>query len=192
MKATFDPRPLYLRAVDQFEKLAAQVAPAQLDGPTPCDEFTVRGLLGHVIGATHRIAYIGEGGRGMDLPAAAGEIDDTDWAPAVGRARARAAAAWADDAKLDRTVGVPWGEAPGRIALSGYVMETVTHTWDLARAVAPGFPLDEELAAFSLDIAGKVLPAEPRGGEMPFGPVQPVPEGSGAADQLAGWLGRQV
>ena len=35
------------------------------------------------------------------------------------------------------------------------------------------------------------VPAEPRGGHIPFGPVVAVPTDAPAYDQLAGWMGRQ-
>ncbi len=116
----------------------------------------------------------------------------TDWAGALGRARARAAAAWADDEKLDREFEVPWGTAAGRIALSGYVMETVTHTWDIAQVIAPETELDQELGHLAFSVAQKVLPAEPRGGETPFAAVHPVPDDADIHRRLAGWLGRAV
>ncbi|MEU8527785.1 TIGR03086 family metal-binding protein [Streptomyces sp. NPDC048629] len=192
MDRTFDPRPVLLSALDQLEKLAARLDPARLDRPTPCTEYDLRALLGHTLGAVHRIAYVGEGGRGMDLPAAAGAIEDADWGGAFGRSRDRLAAAWADAAKLDREVEVPWGRVPGRVALSGYVMEVVTHTWDIAQVIDPEGELDEELGHMALGIAQKVLPAAPRGGELPFGDVQPVPADADVHTRLAGWLGRKV
>ncbi|MER6304591.1 TIGR03086 family metal-binding protein [Streptomyces sp. NPDC001739] len=188
----FDPRPQFLHALDQLETLLSGLDPALLGRPTPCEAYDLRALLSHTVGAVHRISYIGEGGRGMDVPAAAGQIADTDWAGALGRARARAAAAWADDDKLDREFEVPWGEAAGRIALSGYVMEIVTHTWDIAQVIAPEAELDEELGHLAFTIAQKVLPAEPRGGEMPFAAVSPVPDDADVHRRLAGWLGRAV
>ncbi|GAA4997683.1 TIGR03086 family metal-binding protein [Kitasatospora paranensis] len=191
MSAT-DPRPLYLRAVTQLEKVAAGVTPDLLDRPTPCTAYDLRTLLGHTAGGIHRIAYVGEGGLWLDVPAAGGEIEDGDWAGAFGRARARWTAAWQDDAKLDLAVEVPWGRVPAPAAIGGYVMEAVTHTWDIARVIAPGTELDEELATIVLGIAHQVLPADDRGPDMPFGPVRPAPEGAGANDRLAAWLGRTL
>ncbi|MFI9048174.1 TIGR03086 family metal-binding protein [Streptomyces sp. NPDC053427] len=188
----FDPRPQFLKALDQLENLLSDLDPALLGRSTPCDAYDLRGLLSHVVGAVHRVAYIGEGGRGMDVPAAAGVIADTDWAGALGRARVRAAAAWADDDKLDREFEVPWGVCAGRIALGGYVMESVTHTWDIAQVIAPEAELDEELAHMAFTIAQKVLPAEPRGGRIPFAAVRPVPDDADIYLRLAGWLGRAV
>ncbi|MGW7004004.1 TIGR03086 family metal-binding protein [Streptomyces sp. NPDC054933] len=192
MDAHVDPRSLYITALDQLEKLAGRLDPAQLGLPTPCDEYDLRALVSHTVGAIHRHAYVGEGGRGMDVPAVAGDIADSDWGGAVGRARARAATAWADSAKLERDFEVPWGLAVGRIALSGYVVEVVTHTWDIAQVVDPAAALDQELAEAALGIAHKVLPPAPRGGRVPFGDVQPVPDDADAYRRLAGWLGRTV
>jgi uncharacterized protein (TIGR03086 family) len=187
-----DPRPLYSRTLDQLEKVFAGITPDELGRPTPCTEYDLRALLGHVIGGIHRIAYVGEGGRALDVSPAVGSIDDTDWSGALARARVRAIAAWADDATLDRIVEVPWGAAPGRMALGGYVMEAVTHTWDIARVVAPDIALDEELALVSLGIAEKVLPAELSREGLPFGPRREVPADADAYTRLAGWLGRSA
>ncbi|MFD9129078.1 TIGR03086 family metal-binding protein [Kitasatospora sp. NPDC059571] len=192
MTATADPRPLYLRAVTQLEKVVAGVTPELLERPTPCSAYDLRALLGHTAGGMHRISYVGEGGLWSDVPAAGGEIEDGDWVGAFGRARARWTAAWQDDAKLEREFEVPWGRVPAQAALGGYVMEAVTHTWDIARVVDPSAVLDEELAELVLGIARQVLPAEERFPGVPFGPVQPAPEGAGANDRLAAWLGRTV
>jgi uncharacterized protein (TIGR03086 family) len=185
-----DPRPLYLRALDQLEKVFAAVTPADLDRPTPCTDYDLRELLSHVIGGIHRCAYVGEGGRAMDLFPGVGQVDDTDWPGALSRARARATRAWADDATLDRVVEVPWGTVPGRIAMGGYVMEAVTHSWDIAQVVTPATALDEELALAALGIATTALPADRDRTGLPFGPLQEVPADADAYSRLAGWLGR--
>jgi uncharacterized protein (TIGR03086 family) len=192
MDDTFDPRALFLRTLDQLENVVSGITPEQLELPTPCTEYDLRALVGHTVGAMHRVAYMGEGGRGLDLAPAAGDIADTDWGGAVARAKARATAAWQDDEKLDWQIEVPWGMSPGRIALSGYVLELTTHTWDIAQAADSKVELDEELAQVALGIAQTVLPAERRGGPIPFGPVQPVPEDADVYTRLAGWLGRAV
>ncbi|MFJ8041902.1 TIGR03086 family metal-binding protein [Kitasatospora sp. NPDC096147] len=188
----FDPRPDYLRALDQLAELLLRVTPGQLDRPTPCDAYDLRALLGHTVGGVHRIAYVGEGGRSLDVVAAVGEVGDAEWAEALGRARARAVAAWADDAKLDLPAAVPWGTLPGRFALGGYLMEAVTHTWDIAQVVAPDTAFDEDLARGALAVARQTLPAETRDATVPFGPVRPAPADAGPTAQLAAWLGREV
>ncbi len=187
-----DPRPLFLRSLDQLEKLAATIPAQALTRPTPCAEFNLRELLGHVVGAVHRIAYVGEGGRALDVFAQVGFVADDDWPAAVARARARAATAWADDAALDRTVEMPWGAMPGRAALSAYVMEVATHSWDVAHALDTPPQLDPAIAEFALDTAHRALPADRRGPEVPFGPVQQAPRDADPYTRLAAWLGRET
>jgi uncharacterized protein (TIGR03086 family) len=187
-----DPRQPLLRAIDQLEWLVAVVTPAQLSAPTLLPGWSTRTLISHIVGDIHRIAYAGEGGRLRDVPAMAGDIADDDWAGALRRARDRAAAAWAADATLSRRYEMVWGEASGAQALRGVTMELVTHTWDLAQAVRPSAGLDRELGLIALTVAHQLAPAEHRDENGLFGPVQPVPDGAGVYDQLAGWLGRKV
>lgn len=191
MTQTTDPRELHQRAMAQTGSIVAAVESGQLTLPTPCAEYDVRALLSHMVGGLNRIAVVGEGGDAMAVAPRADDVPDDGWLAAYAVARARVTAAWADDARLDALVKVPWGKVPGRIALSGYVQEILTHGWDLARATGQPTELDPELASWVLAVAQRILPPEPRGGEIPFGPVLPVPPGAGLYAQLAAWLGRQ-
>lgn len=193
-----DPRPYQARAADRTAALIAAVGPGRFDDPTPCDEWDVRALLGHIVDATRRFARLGEGGAGtvMDAPAVPAGIPDdaAAWAEAYASARADLTAAWADDALLDAAYTLPWGEVPGRVALSGLLLDTVTHAWDLARALGGEHvrTLDPELAEYALAVAHRAVPAERRGGPTPFAPVREVPEGADAYGRLAAWLGRKA
>jgi uncharacterized protein (TIGR03086 family) len=191
MTQTTDPRETHQRAMAQTESIVAAVEPGQLTLPTPCPEYDVRALLSHMVGGLNRIAVVGEGGDGLAVDPRADGVPDDGWPAAYAAARARVTAAWADDTRLDALVEVPWGKVPGRIALSGYVQEVLTHGWDLARATGQPTELDPELASWVLAVAQRILPPEPRGGEIPFGPVRPVPAGAAPYAQLAAWLGRQ-
>ena len=186
-----DPRELHHRAMAQTGNIVAAVSSDQLTLPTPCTEYDVRALLSHIVGGLNRIAIMGEGGDALAVAPRADGVPDDGWLAAYRTASARARAAWADDARLDALVEVPWGKVPGRIALSGYVQEILTHGWDLARATGQPTELDPDLATWVLAVAQRILPPEPRGGEIPFGPVVPAPPGAGPYTQLAAWLGRQ-
>ncbi|MFF1743425.1 TIGR03086 family metal-binding protein [Streptomyces mirabilis] len=187
-----DPRPLYTRATEQIAALVATVRPEQLAGPTPCAEFDVRTLLSHIAGGTRRIAVVGAGGDGMAVRPFLDGVEDDRWSVAYDEVRTEVQKSWADDARLDALVTVPWGEAPGRIALSGYVMEAVTHTWDLSESLGRPLALDPELAEFALGIARRVLPDERRDDEeLPFDSAVPAPEGADAYGRLAAYLGRR-
>lgn len=190
MVDTPDPRPLYARALDQTGSIVAAVRPGQLASPTPCTEFDVRALLSHMVGGLKRVAHVGEGGNALDVLPVADGVPDDGWPDAFRQGGQRARAAWADDARLDAIVSVPWGQVPGRAALAGYVQEAVMHGWDLATATGQRTELDPELAEFALAFAHRALPPERRGGEVPFGPVVPAPDGAGPYARMAAWLGR--
>lgn len=163
MTNTADPREYYARTLAQTESVVAAVKPDQLDDPTPCTEYDVRALLSHIVGGIQRTAIVGEGGDPFATPARVDGVPDDGWVAAYQAVRARVTAAWADDARLDAMVTVPWGTVPGRAALSGYVQETLTHGWDLATATGQPTELDPELASWTLAIAQRILPPEPRG-----------------------------
>lgn len=187
-----DPREIYTRAITQTATLVAEVRPDQLGAPTPCDEYDVRALIGHIVGGMNRTARVGEGGAADEVSSRVEGVADDGWPAVYSDAAARVRAAWADDAKLDAMVSVPWGKVPGRDAVTGYVQEILTHGWDLATATGQESELDPELALFALEFARKALPAQMRGEEVPFGPVVPVAADAGPYAQLAGWLGRSV
>jgi uncharacterized protein (TIGR03086 family) len=190
MTENTDPRPLHRRAIAQTESTVAAVSPAQLALPTPCAEYDVRTLLSHIVGGLDRVAIMGEGGEALARPARVDGIPDDGWAAAYRAAATRAVAAWADDAKLDALVEVPWGKVPGRFALAGYIQEILAHGWDLAKATAQPTEGDPELAVWVLAGAQRILPPEPRGGEIPFGPVVEIPADAAPYAQLAAYLGR--
>lgn len=186
-----DPRPVYTRATEQAAALIGTVRPDQLDGPTPCAEFDVRALLGHIVGGTRRHAVIGEGGDGLAVPAFTDGVKDDGWPAAYEEVRSRILRAWAGDDRMEAPVRVPWGEVPGRAALSGFVMELVTHTWDLSEALGHPLELDQELAEFALSNARRVLPTPERNEQTPFAAARTAPEGADLYGQLAAWLGRE-
>jgi uncharacterized protein (TIGR03086 family) len=190
MTDTIDPRPLHRRAIAQTESIVAAVQPAQLDLPTPCTEYDVRALLSHIVGGLTRIALVGEGADALARPARADGVPDDGWPAAYRAAAVRVTAAWADDATLDTLVEVPWGKVPGRFALAGYIQEILAHGWDLAKATGQPTEGDPELALWTLANAERILPPEPRGGEIPFGPVIEAPPEAGPYAHLAAYLGR--
>jgi uncharacterized protein (TIGR03086 family) len=192
MTGTPDPRQMYDRALAQTGTIIENVKPSQLDDPTPCDNFDVRALLSHLVGAVNRAATFGEGGDGLAVPARADGVPDDGWPDAFRQASDRARAAWADEAKLDRMVRVPWGEVPGRGALSGYVQEVLTHGWDLSKATGQPTELAPDLAEFALAFAHRALPPDldRTGDDVPFDPPTTAPAASGPYTQLAAWLGR--
>jgi uncharacterized protein (TIGR03086 family) len=186
---TADPRPLYGDALDWVTGLVAGVRSDQLTGSTPCSEFDVRTLLGHVVATIDKIRVIGEGGSPFTMPHVAPLPADDHWTGTLAEAVERMWAVWSDDTRLDAVLTAPWGTAPGRGVLWGYLNETLVHGWDVAVATGQEPETDPALVGAVLAMAQRMIPAEPRGGEMPFAPVvAPAPE-AGPTERLANWSG---
>lgn len=184
-----DFRPDLDAAQSWVTDLISAVSPAQLDAPTPCAEYDVRGLLQHISALPAKIAAVATGGNPRELPSQVA-IDEDGVGQRYGEEAGAALGAWTDDALLSTTVTAPWGPAPGAAALGGFVMETVTHGWDLAVATGQDPEADPALAAKARAIGEHALAEAPRGPGMPFGVSVEAPVGAGPTTQLAAFLGR--
>lgn len=185
-----DPRPLFRRALDQMEHQAAAVGPDELGHPTPCAEYDVRALLGHLVAVLGMLARVGAAGDSSDLAEASDGLADDDWGGAFRRARAEVERVWADDAALERTGTLSWATLPGR-AIDAYTHELTVHSWDLAYATERLGELDPDLGAHALDWFTHFLPSDARNGQEPFGPAVPVPDDADIYTRLAAYTGRQ-
>lgn len=190
MTSTPDPRPLFAQTLDQCGRLVDAVTPADLDRATPCADFDVRTLLGHLVAVERRVVHIAGGGHPFEVPSLVDDVPDDGWVEAWRDARTNLDAALDEPGVLERTFHHPAGDFPGRQAVFAYVSEVAVHGWDLAMALGRRDDLDDSLAAASLDPVRRFLPAEPRGGPIPFGPVVDVPADAPAYDRLVGWMGR--
>jgi len=186
-----DPRPLFRRALDQAEHLASAVRPDELRNPTPCTDYDVRSLLGHMVEVVGMLAQLGAGGDSSRARKATDATADHGWASAFRQARAETERVWADDAVLDRHLTLPWATLPGRGALGAYTHELTVHSWDLAHATDRLAELDPDLGASALVWFAEFVPAESRGEEVSFGPAVPVPDDTDVYTRLAAYTGRQ-
>lgn len=187
---TADPRPLYRDAVTWVTGLVAGVTADHIDGSTPCDEFDVRALLGHLVTTVRKIRSVAEGTDAFAVPHVSTGIPDGELARTYATDADAACAAWSDDALLDAPVRMPWGEVPGREALWGHVNETLVHGWDLAVATGQDPEADPTLVGVALEWATRILPAQGRE-HFPFAaPEPPAPE-SGPTERLANWSGHR-
>lgn len=191
MTANTDPRTAYDRALTWANDLISRVEPTDLDRPTPCSEYEVRALLGHLVATVDRARRIGEGGDPRTMPTSVTGVPDDGWSAAFAAAVDKMTPVWADDALLDRPVTVPWGTVPGRAALWGYVNEALVHGWDLAVATGQDAEADADLAEAALAGAQAKIPADRRGGPIPFAEVvEPAPD-AGPTERLANWSGHR-
>lgn len=169
--------------------LLAAVPADRWNAPTPCTEFDVRALLEHLSCHPAKLAATATGADPRVLPSRA-DIDTERPGEDYLKRSSAALAHWADDALLTRTLIAPWGEAPGGLAVGGYLMETVAHGWDLAVSIGQPAEADPALVAKAQAIADRALSDAFRGPGSPFGVRVEPPAGAGPTERLAAFLGR--
>jgi uncharacterized protein (TIGR03086 family) len=178
-------------ALAQLRRLIGRVHREQLALPTPCPQWDVRALLGHVLAVVERSALVAEG-EPTPTGAQVVRIEPGSWRHAFDASAARARSAWAGPQALTGTAAGPWGRISAPVALSGFVLELVAHAWDLAVGIGHPEPLDGELATAAMGIATRLAPAELRDAGGAFGPAVSAPADADPATRLAAYLGRPV
>lgn len=162
------------RALDQAGDALAAIHADDLDKPTPCADWTVRDLAGHLSATPSRFLAMGRG-------------EEVDWSATPDVAEGAWATAFrsAADDLIHHWHGQPddqAGQADWQTA------ELALHTWDLSRATGRPSALDDEVAERGLAFMQQALTDDNRGGV--FGPPVTVADDAPAYDRLAAWAGR--
>lgn len=135
-------------ASDEFGRRLRQVGAEAWDAPTPCDGWTVRELVAHVIGGNRMGALLLAGGtRDEAIAALAGADLPDDPAAAFEAGAAAQLAAFEEPGALDRVCAHPMGDLPGAEILGFRIGDLTVHAWDLARALGVDEALDAALVA---------------------------------------------
>ena len=161
----------------------AGIEPDHLDLPTPCTDFTVRGVLEHmIVGATaFAAAYRGR---------APAEPDTTDPVAAVQAALGDLVDSLSAPAALERTIQAPFGEVDGATFARFIVLDGLVHGWDIA--VATGRPYDPPAALVAAADAFARQTLDPlRDGEAFAAAVEPAPDAT-PMETLAAYTGRAL
>jgi uncharacterized protein (TIGR03086 family) len=179
---------IFLAALEQAERVVRGVPRERLAAPTPCAEWDVQALLGHLLAVVRRAERAAQARPASSVPDVAAVDTRGRWTPQFAAAAEKARQAWTAAAPDD--VGAPWGRLPGPAALSGFVLELVAHTHDLALATEQREPLDQPLADAAHRVAERLAPPALRGTGKAFAAPVPAPPGADAYARLAAYLGR--
>jgi uncharacterized protein (TIGR03086 family) len=170
---------LYARASDWSLRKVTGAA-TQLDVPTPCEEWTVRQLLNHMV-ETGR--YFAGSARGDDVsrpgPVPPDLLGDDPTAD-LERVRSDTLSSYGEEGVLERT-----GPLLG-IAFT----EQLLHGWDLATATGQDTAMPEELAAAAYEMIHGRFTDDQRKGV--FGPELPAAEDATAEERLLAYTGRDA
>lgn len=159
---TADLRPLHRRALADASALVGQLRPAELVQPTPCPDWNLAALLEHMIGQHHGFALaVQTGDAGESAYTVPVQDLATDWPASVDRLQAAFAAA-----ELDRPVRLveisPDLRFPAGVAIGFQLLDTVVHSWDIARSLGRDYRPDDELLTATLALARQVPGGESR------------------------------
>jgi len=172
---------------DHATKVLGGVTPDRLDAPTPCTEWNLGALVGHVVGV---VTNMGLGARGETLLP---DINDVPLEPDVAHQFRGIAdgtlAAWRAQ-PADGTVDVGAGPMPASLAMSINLVDTATHSWDIARASGQDGTLPDDLAATVLTVAEGFLNDQIRSFAGIDRPVAVAADAS-PTDRLVAFLGRR-
>ncbi|MFG2715137.1 TIGR03086 family metal-binding protein [Streptomyces goshikiensis] len=173
-------------------RLVAGVPDAGLGDRTPCPEYAVGELLGHLADLTVAFRDAARKDLGPTTDTAPGAATPTlpvGWREDLPRVLGELAQAWEDPAAwtgMTRAGGV---DLPGDVAAAVAADELVVHGWDLARATGQQYVPDQAALRASHAFLLAALADESRGGGI-FGPVVPVPDDAPLLDRAVGLSGR--
>ncbi|MFJ7999412.1 TIGR03086 family metal-binding protein [Streptomyces sp. NPDC096310] len=187
-----DLRQLDRQALSLTGEVVSRVKTEHMRWATPCADWTVYGLLRHLVCQNEGFAA---SARGAGEPWAVwrdGDLGD-DPAGAYEASARRATTAFAEDAVLERRFALPEvGEGfavPGHTAIGFHLLDYVAHAWDLAVTIGARWEPAAELTAAALRVAA-LVPEEGRGAGAAFRRRIAVPGDAPPGDRLLALLGR--
>ena len=187
--ASFD---LLDRAAGEFEKTLLLVTDAHRGQPTPCSDYTVRDLVGHVVGSMRiAVALLGGASREEGLAAAQGDVLGTSWVRAFDENYRAMVDAFRVPGALERTVAHPIGDIPATQLFDIRIGELTLHRWDLARAIGADETLDPELVAKVWGLFEPLAGVLPVTGAFGSGPSGDVPVTAPLQTRLLDLTGRR-
>jgi uncharacterized protein (TIGR03086 family) len=169
-----DIRELDRRALSYAEEIVARVGADRLTAPTPCPDWTLYGLLRHMVSLNEGFAAAARGG-GADLSVWRNGRLGADPRAAFSESAKLAAAAFGEDGALEREFDLPevrGGAAiPGSVAIGFHFVDAIVHAWDVAATIGVPWEPADDLAAAALAIAVRVPESpESRGPGLAFEP----------------------
>jgi uncharacterized protein (TIGR03086 family) len=181
-------------AIDALERsharllgTVATITPEDLSRRSACDEWDLRALLNHVLGAGWMFTLAN---RGESVAEDGGDLVGDDPVAACAALAEANVASWRAAGGLEGERAFPFGTFPAPVALMINVGEVAVHAWDLAKATGQEAAIDPEVAELLLDFYGSI-PLEEFRAHGAFGPEVEVDPTAPAADRVLALLGFQ-
>jgi uncharacterized protein (TIGR03086 family) len=172
------------RSFVAVDALIAGVRPEQWSASTPCTDWTVQQLVGHIVGMNRVFAAMLAGER----PPERRELSPDKLLPAYRESAQQLLAVFGEAGVLDRSFESPMGSASGAERLQIRLYDLLAHGWDIAQATGQEAALPEDAAEVALAFVTHQLLDEARPGR--FDSAQPAPPDASAIERLVAFLGR--
>lgn len=175
-----------------FRAMAATIGADQWELSTPCPDWNVTELVGHVVAGSQMAAAIAAGadrGEAIDLLSTDFLRDDPQ--PAIATALALAETALIHPDVDDRICQHPAGNMPGSQVRSFRISDLLVHQWDLARAIGADEALDADVVQLVWDDISPMAPIIAQLGPFGDGPSGTVPEDAPLQQRLLDLMGRR-
>jgi uncharacterized protein (TIGR03086 family) len=180
------------RVIELTGAVVDNIEPEQLDNQSPCEAWTVRDVLNHIVAGAEVFSRCVRDGSLSDQEFAEITTSDRlgdDYKGSFHRAADEANAAFAIPGAMDRIVQMPFGEMPASMAVNVAIFDVTTHAWDLAKGTGQSTDFDPEIVSAAFQAARAMLSDELRATGR-FGPAVDIDENAPTADQLAAFTGR--
>lgn len=178
-----DPIVLHEGALDATARIVAGVRLDQLSLPTPCAEWDVRQLIGHLVEGNEIFT------RAVDFELA-GYVGDDPF-EVYARTTEAVRLAWRQPGVLDREITGPFGSLPGHLVVRMHFVDHLVHGWDLAKATGQDATIEAPLATAAYEEVTAALEASSRGPGMPFAAEVTSGADAPAYERLVAFLGRE-
>jgi uncharacterized protein (TIGR03086 family) len=178
---------------NEFRTVVSTISREQWDLPTPCLDWSVLELIGHVVGGSQMAAsLIGGASRIEAIGLLATDFVGTDPLGAIDTALAAQRQAFDQPGIENITCQHPAGDMPAEQLLGLRIGDLLVHSWDLARATGA----DEELSADAVqrvwDDTAPMAPIIAQLGIFGEGPSGTIPDDAPLQDRLLDLMGRRV
>ncbi len=175
--------PLLIEIVDGLE-------PDQLASTTPCANFDVAGVLGHMmsVASAYTPVFLGHAvPEASTPPTPLGQVPAAEFRSALTQLLDSVSAPGA----MDRMVDAPFGRVPGSVFARFVAFDGLIHGWDLATAVGSPYEPSPEVVVDITDFIHDALGEDMRDGDT-FAAATVCPAGAGPLEQLVAFSGRSL
>ncbi|WP_054054426.1 TIGR03086 family metal-binding protein [Alloactinosynnema sp. L-07] len=181
-----DIRELDRRVLELIGGVIDGLTDEQFDVPTPCEGWTVREVIRHMVGNSLGVlARVG----GTEAPA---EVDlGVDPRATFRQTRADASAALSRPEVFDGPWELRGQQYTGGTMLFVHFADVLVHTWDIGTAVGIDIRFEDDLAQAALGVVSR-FPEDAWGPGSAFIEKLPVADDASAQEKLLALTGRRV